>query len=336
MVLVGSYAEEHMQRQWTALSRLGASFVDALQGLPTLKVFGRSAEEREKMSATSEEFRERTMKVLRYAFISRFVLEFMTAMAIALVAVSLGVRLVSGDMPFEVAFLVLLLAPEYYKPLRELGIHRHAGMEGKAAAERIFEILETHAPSRAAPELRQLSGGLTVEFSGVGYAYPGGEHEALAYEVTMPAGTRTALVGRSGSGKSTLVNLLLRFLEPDSGKIATNGIPIGQMPPETWRENVALVPQRPHFFYGSVLGNIRLARPSASREEVERAAERSGSGEVYPAAPTRLRHRNRGARSALEQRARSESSHSPRLFKGRAGARHGTSQLRASTRRASA
>ena len=152
MVLVGSYAEEHMQRQWTALSRLGASFVDALQGLPTLKVFGRSAEEREKMSATSEEFRERTMKVLRYAFLSGFVLEFMTAMAIALVAVTLGVRLVSGDMPFEVAFLVLLLAPEYYKPLRELGIHRHAGMEGKPAAERIFEILSTHAQSRAAPE----------------------------------------------------------------------------------------------------------------------------------------------------------------------------------------
>lgn len=279
MVLVGSYAEEHMQRQWTALSRLGASFVDALQGLPTLKVFGRSAEEREKMAAASEEFRERTMKVLRYAFISGFVLEFMTAMAIALVAVSLGVRLVSGDMPFEVAFLVLLLAPEFYKPLRELGAHRHAGMEGKAAAERIFEILETPVPDRPRAEVPvQLSGGLTVEFSGVDYAYPGSEHEALSdLTLTLPAGTRTALVGRSGSGKSTLVNLLLRFLEPDSGKIAANGVPIAQMPPETWRENVALVPQRPHLFYGSVLENIRLARPGASREEIEGAAELAGA-----------------------------------------------------------
>jgi ATP-binding cassette subfamily C protein CydD len=146
MVLVGSYAAEHLQRQWVALSRMGAKFLDALQGLPTLKMFGRSAEEQGRVEAASEEFRERTMKVLRFAFLSGLVLEFMTAMAIALVAVTLGVRLISGDMPFDKAFLVLLLAPEFYKPLRELGAHRHAGMEGKAAAERIFEILNTPAP----------------------------------------------------------------------------------------------------------------------------------------------------------------------------------------------
>lgn len=279
MVLVGSYAEEHMQRQWTALSRLGASFVDALQGLPTLKVFGRSAEEREKMAAASEELRERTMKVLRYAFISGFVLEFMTAMAIALVAVSLGIRLVSGDMPFEVAFLVLLLAPEFYKPLRELGAHRHAGMEGKAAAERIFGILDTPALERSGTEAPvRLSGGPEIQFTALGYAYPGSEYEVLSdLTLSLPAGTRTALVGRSGSGKSTLVNLLLRYLEPESGEISADGISIARMTPETWRENVALVPQRPHLFYGSVFENIRLARPGASREEVERAAELAGA-----------------------------------------------------------
>src|SRR5215218_6114575 len=143
MLLVGSYAEEHTRRQWLALSRMGASFLDAMQGLTTLKVLGRSAEEGEKVASASGEFRRRTMKVLRYAFLSGFVLEFMTAAAIGLVAVTLGVRVISGNMPFEVAFLVLLLTPEFYKPLRELGIHRHAGMEGSAAAERIFEILST-------------------------------------------------------------------------------------------------------------------------------------------------------------------------------------------------
>ncbi|HEX2741514.1 MAG TPA: ABC transporter transmembrane domain-containing protein, partial [Rubrobacter sp.] len=143
MVLVGSYAEEHTRRQWKALSRMGASFLDAIQGLTTLKVFGRSADESENVAAASEEFRKRTMKVLRYAFLSGFVLEFMTAAAIGLVAVTLGLRVISGNMPFEAAFLVLLLAPEFYKPLRELGVHRHAGMEGSAAAERIFEILST-------------------------------------------------------------------------------------------------------------------------------------------------------------------------------------------------
>jgi ATP-binding cassette, subfamily C, bacterial CydD len=281
MVLVGSYAEEHARRQWTALSRMGASFLDALQGLPTLKIFGRSAAEAEKVAAASEEFRARTMKVLRYAFLSGFVLEFMTAAAIALVAVTLGVRVISGSMPFEEAFVVLLLAPEFYKPLRELGAHRHAGMEGSAAAGRIFEILNTPAPTRSGPKTANpFSGGLRVEFSGVGYAYPESDRAALSsLDLTLEAGTRTALVGRSGSGKSTLVNLLMRFVEPEEGSIRANGVEITDLPAELWRESVALVPQRPHLFYGSVLENIRLARPGASREEVEKAAELARAAE---------------------------------------------------------
>ena len=287
MVLVGSYAEEHARRQWTALSRMGASFLDALQGLTTLKVFGRSAEEGEKVAAASEEFRARTMKVLRYAFLSGFVLEFMTAAAIALVAVTLGVRVVSGNMPFEEAFVVLLLAPEFYRPLRELGVHRHAAMEGSAAAERIFEILNTPAPERGGRAAsNRFSGGLTVKLSGVGYAYPESDRAALSdLDLTLPAGTRTALVGRSGSGKSTLVNLLMRFVEPREGSIRANGVEIADLPAALWRENLALVPQRPHLFYGSVLENIRLARPGASREEVERAAELAGAAEFIREMP---------------------------------------------------
>lgn len=278
MILVGGYAEEHMKHQWTALSLLGASFLDAVQGLTTLKLFGRSAAASERVAAASEEFRGRTMKVLRYAFLSGFVLEFMTAMAIALVAVTLGVRVVSGSMPFEEAFVILLLAPEFYKPLRELGAHRHAGMEGRAAADRIFEILGTQAPVSGGSGSSALApGGVTIEFSGVGYTYPGGERPALSdLTLTLPAGTRTALVGRSGSGKSTLVNLALRFIDPGQGMILANGVRIGDLPVEVWRENLALVPQRPHLFYGSLLENIRLARPEASLEEVEWAAELAG------------------------------------------------------------
>jgi ATP-binding cassette, subfamily C, bacterial CydD len=287
MVLVGSYAEEHARRQWRALSRMGASFLDALQGLTTLKIFGRSAEEGERVAAASEKFRARTMKVLRYAFISGFVLEFMTAAAIALVAVTLGVRVVSGNMPFEEAFVVLLLAPEFYRPLRELGAHRHAGMEGSAAADRIFEILMTPAPVRGGPVvLHPFSGELSVEFSGVGYAYAGSDRAALSdLNLTLPAGTRTALVGRSGSGKSTLANLLMRFVDPKEGSIRASGVEITDLPVEVWRESLALVPQRPHLFYGSVLENIRLARPGASREEVERAAELAGAAEFIRRLP---------------------------------------------------
>nr|WP_166396097.1 ABC transporter transmembrane domain-containing protein [Rubrobacter marinus] len=239
MILVGSYAEEHAGRQWAALSRMGAHFLDALRGLPTLKAFGRSGDERERVARVGEEFRVRTMKVLRYAFLSGLVLEFMTSAAIALVAVSLGVRLINGAIPFDEAFLVLLLAPEFYKPLRELGATRHAALEGRAAASRILEVLETPAAPRR--EARTTppppTGAPTVELVGVRFAYPGSGREALrGVDLTLSSGTTTALVGRSGSGKSTLVDLLLGFSVPREGGIYADGAPISSLPVEVWRE----------------------------------------------------------------------------------------------------
>src|SRR5918993_3875358 len=169
MILVGSHAEEQMQGQWTALSRMSAHFLDVLQGLPTLKIFGRGVAERERVAQISDEFRERTLKVLRYAFLSGFVLEFIATLSIALVAVALGVRLLIGNIPFGAAFLVLLLAPEFFRPLRELGVHRHAGMEGKTSAERIFEILNASAPTSNASGLADRpSGPLSIGFGDVG------------------------------------------------------------------------------------------------------------------------------------------------------------------------
>src|SRR5215210_3733724 len=275
MILVGSHAEKHMQHQWTALSRMSAYFFDVLQGLPTLKIFGRGAAERDRVTEVSDEFRERTLKVLRYAFLSGFVLEFIATLSIALVAVALGVRLLIGSISFEPAFLVLLLAPEFFRPLRELGVHRHAGMEGKASAKRIFEILDTPSPvSTESGATPRPSGLLNIELSGVAYNYPGSARAALfGVDLTLQTGTCTALVGRSGAGKSTLVNLLMRFMDPESGRISANGIPISDLSVEGWRENLALVPQRPYLFYGSVLENIRLARPAARREEIEQAVE---------------------------------------------------------------
>ena len=287
MVLVGSHAKERMQRQWGALSLMSAHFLDVLQGLPTLKVFGRSAAERERVARIGDDFRERTLEVLRYAFLSGFVLEFVATLSIALVAVALGVRLLMGSIPFEPAFLVLLLAPEFFRPLRELGVHRHDGMEGKAAAERIFEILNTPTTLREDPATAtRPSGPLTIEFEEVGYSYPGSTQPALSgIDLKLPHGTCTALVGHSGSGKSTLVNLLARFLDPESGRILANGIPVSGLPVEVWRESLALVPQRPHLFYGTVLENIRVARPGATREEAEEAARLAGVEEFIGRLP---------------------------------------------------
>ena len=303
MMVVGSYAEKQVQRQWLALSRMSAYFLDAVQGLPTLKLFSSSEAARKRVALLSDGFRERTLKMLRVAFLSGMVLEFMTAAAIGLVAVTLGIRLLDSGISFESAFLILLLAPEFYRPLRELGVHRHVGMEGKAAAERIVKILETPVPvrsevgasaersearfhpSRPAP-LDRSHNQLNIAFTAVTYAYPGSEHSALDnVSLALPAGTCTALVGRSGAGKSTLVNLLLRFMDVQRGQITVNDIPLAELPVEVWREYVALVPQRPYLFYGDVLANIRLARPDASDDDVEQAAELAGAMEFIRKLP---------------------------------------------------
>jgi ATP-binding cassette subfamily C protein CydD len=295
MIAVGSYSQKHIQRQWATLGRLSAHFLDTVQGLVTLHLFGRSGAQESRVARLSEEFRARTLKVLRYAFLSGAILEFMTMLAIGLIAVFLGVRLLNREIPFEQAFLVLLLVPEFYRPLRELGTQHHAGMEGRAAAQRMLAILTTppviHEPSTLSSGATALPLGPSaaapeITFERVTCHYPGSERPALQ-EVSfiLPSGSCTALVGRSGAGKSTVVNLLMRFLEVESGSIRINGLPLSELPAERWREYVALVPQRPYLFSGSIRMNIRLARPEASDAEVERAAELAGAAAFIKALP---------------------------------------------------
>ncbi len=298
MVLVGTYAQGTIQRQWDGLSRMGAHFLDVVQGLPTVILFGREDAESQRVARIGERYRERTLKALRMAFLSGMVLEFLIAGAIGVVAVTLGVRLIDGSISFSRAFLVLLLAPEFYRPLRDLGAHRHAGMEGKAALARIAEILDTpppvataHAPSLtssldvpAPPHIGARP--LAVEVCDVSYTYTGSPHRTLnGVTLRLEPGTETALVGRSGAGKSTLVNLLLRYLDMQDGSISVNGLPLRALPPTTWRNHVALVPQRPHLFAGSVRDNLRLGNPAATDGALAFAAEQAGAAEFIARLP---------------------------------------------------
>ncbi len=287
MILVGSFAEKHIQRQWQTLSRMSATLLDAIQGMTTLKFFGQSMAMKARIARISDTFRVKTLKMMRVAFLSGAVLEFMIAGAIGLVAVVLGVRLVDHGISFERAFLILLLAPEFYRPLRELGVQHHAGMEGRAAARRIDEILATPVAYSAVAKPRRVpSGPLSITFSNLAYTYPGAERPALEHlNLELAAGTCTALIGRSGAGKSTLVNLLLRFLEAESGQIRVNGIALSDLPVEHWRALIALVPQRPFLFASSVRDNLRLARTDASDEEIARAAELAGAAEFIEKLP---------------------------------------------------
>lgn len=287
MMLVGHFAERHTQRQWHALSRLGATLLDAIQGLTTLKLFGRSVAASGSIERVSDSFRQKTLKMLRVAFLSGAVLEFLVAGAIGLVAVVLGVRLIDNGISFERAFLILLLAPEFYRPLRELGVQHHSGMEGKAAMKRINEILALSLPVAGGTTSLSVGGNpFTITFSNITYTYPTNEHPALEeINLKLLPGTCTALIGQSGAGKSTLVNLLMRFMEVQSGQIHVNGIALADLPVETWRNFIALVPQRPYLFAGSVLDNLRLARPDASNMEVTQAAEQAGAAEFIAQLP---------------------------------------------------
>lgn len=288
MILVGTYTEERINRQWLALTRLKAAFLDAIQGLPTIRTLGQTVLGQERVVRQSATFRERTLRALRYAFLSSFVLEFITSVAIALVAVILGLRLLAGGLAFEPAFLVLLLAPEFYRPLRELGTHHHAGMEGKAAAERIFALLDQPVPGEcaAATSAPGEHSAPLVTLHDVRYTYPGAERPALdGVTLRLIPGERVAIVGPSGAGKSTIVNLLLGFLAPERGVIAADGHPLSDFSAEVWRERVALVPQRPYLFAGSALDNLRLARPDATLDEARAAATLAGADGFIAALP---------------------------------------------------
>jgi thiol reductant ABC exporter CydD subunit len=281
MWLIGSAAQERTRRQWVTLSRLAARFLDALQGLPTLRAFGRAGAEADAIARASERHREVTMGVLRLAFLSALVLEALSTLGTAVVAVEVGLRLLYARIEFREALFVLVLAPEFYRPLRALGSAFHAGMVGREAAARIAEVLEvegapsTPATPRAEPAVRGEGTRVApprIALEAVRFAYAPGRPALDGFSLTLPAGGTVALVGPSGAGKTTVAWLLLRFLEPDGGAITVDGVSLGARGAEEWRRHVAWVPQRPYLFHGTVRDNLLLGRPGASSAELEEAA----------------------------------------------------------------
>jgi ATP-binding cassette subfamily C protein CydCD len=286
MALIGSLAEALSRRQWETLGRLGAHFLDVLQGLTTLKLFGQSRAQAHIIACITNQHRQATMGVLRVAFLSALVLEWVATLSTAVVAVQLGLRLLYGAVSFEQAFFVLILAPEFYLPLRTLGARFHARTAALTAAQRVFQI--ANRQSQIANRKFQIPNltPLIIRFEEVGYTYSEEEHPALSgVSFTIEPGQRVALVGPSGGGKSTAANLLLRFIEPGRGRITVNGTPLGDVPGDAWRKLVAWVPQQPYLFNATVVDNIRLARPGAGLDEVTQAARLAHAHEFIQALP---------------------------------------------------
>ncbi|MBB3077749.1 thiol reductant ABC exporter subunit CydD [Streptomyces violarus] len=282
MVLIGWATQSRMDRQWRLLSRLSGHFLDVVAGLPTLKVFGRAKAQAESIRRITGEYRRATMRTLRIAFISSFALELLATISVALVAVTIGMRLVHGEMDLYIGLVILILAPEAYLPLRQVGAQYHAAAEGLAAAEEIFEVLETPVPASGSDAVP--SGALA--FEGVTVRYPGRSADAVAdVSFTVEPGETVALVGPSGAGKSTLLSVLLGFVRPAEGRVRVGGVDLADADLEQWRSRIAWVPQRPHLYAGTIAENVRLARPDADDDAVRRALRDAGALEFVDALP---------------------------------------------------
>jgi ATP-binding cassette subfamily C protein CydD len=282
MYLIGGLADRRARRQWLRLARLSAFFLDTIQGLTTLKVLGRTREQAVAIRLVSEAFRSSSMSLLRIAFLSALVLELVATLSVAVVAVEIGVRLLAGGLAFEQAFFVLLLAPEFYLPLRRLGATFHAGLAGATAAQRLFGLLEAPVPRARPTSPRLMPERPSLAFEEVSFTYStdgrarGSSRPALdGVSLRIDPGEMVAVVGPSGAGKSTLASILLRFAEPTGGRLTADGIDARAIDPEDWRRAIAWVSQRPHLFADTVAANILLARPDASAEDVESAARRA-------------------------------------------------------------
>ncbi|WP_037916193.1 thiol reductant ABC exporter subunit CydD [Actinacidiphila yeochonensis] len=275
MILVGWTTRDRMDRQWQLLSRLSGHFLDVVAGLPTLKVFGRAKVQAEKIRAITDDYRKATLRTLRIAFLSSFVLELLATISVALVAVGVGMRLVHGELDLRTGLMVLVLAPEAYLPLRQVGAQYHAAAEGLAAAEEVFAVLETPQAATAghglpAPDLRTA----VVEVQDLEVRLDG---RLAPTTLRLAPGETVAVTGPSGAGKSTLLRALLGFATPAAGRITVDGTDLAAIDPASWHRQIAWVPQHPHLFAGTVAENVRLARPDATDTEVRAALTAAGA-----------------------------------------------------------
>ena len=288
-ILIGWHTRAQTQRQWQLLARLGGHFLDVVAGLPTLKLFGRARAQAEVIGEVTRAHRKATMAALRVAFLSALALELTAALATALVAVEIGLRLLAGHVSYQTALLVLLLTPEAYLPLRNASAEFHASADGSAAARRAFEILDTPLAAQPATAARSADVDLShadITLRAVSLTYLNRARPALdEVSLTVRPGEHIVLTGPSGAGKSSLLALLLRFATPASGAITADGVDLARIPDDRWLAQIAWVPQHPHLFAATVGDNIALGQPGARRPDIAAAARLAGADEFIRQLP---------------------------------------------------
>ena len=281
MVLAGLSAQRRTNEQWRTLERMSNHFLDVVEGLTTLRVFGRARAQRRAVESVTDEYRRNTMGVLRLSFLSSFVLELFASLSVAIVAVQVGLRLIGGSIELEVALIVLLLAPEAFQPLRTLGASYHAAAEGLSVTGKILDILDDPVPP---PGIQTVPA--AVEFVAV--------RDVTVRRVDAPICTLAptsfglcksevvALVGPSGCGKSTLLSVMLGFLKPCTGTVWMDGVSVAEADHQSWLRHIAWMPQRPTLVAGTVAGNVRLGAPDATDDDVAAAMAKAACETIDP------------------------------------------------------
>ncbi|MGQ3674947.1 thiol reductant ABC exporter subunit CydD [Xanthobacter sp. TB0139] len=286
MIIIGKGAEALNQKQWRRMARMSGHLLDAVQGLATLKAFNAANRMAKDVARAADGYRRDTMRVLRVAFLSSLVLEFFATVSIAMVAVFIGFRLMWGEMTYFDGLFILLLAPEFYAPLRAMGTAYHARMEAIGAAERMVVLEDAPHYAEAGGDTPLPSPDrIEIRFEDVHLTFPDGRTALNGINLTVPAGMTVALVGPSGAGKSSILNLVLGFVKPTSGRVLVNGVPMSELDIKAWRAHMGYVSQRPRLIVGTLATNLAPGEERPDRARLEDAVAKAGLADVVARVP---------------------------------------------------
>ncbi|MER3113577.1 thiol reductant ABC exporter subunit CydD [Bacillus altitudinis] len=284
MILLGLVAQRKAAKQWRSYEKLSNHFTDSLRGLETLRYLGISKKHSRNIGEVSKRYRKATMSTLKVAFLSSFALDFFSMLSIATVAVFLGLRLIEGDLLLLPALTALMLAPEYFLPVREVGNDYHATLNGKEANEAIQVILEEKGfreQETQSVQLNEWNEQSELILQDVSVLHD--EHAPYSIQdvdLTVKGKKKIGIIGASGSGKSTLTDVLGGFVEPSAGEMILNGKPLAHLQLAAWQKEVVYMPQHPYLFHMTLRENIRFYEPNATDEDVERAVQEAGLSQL--------------------------------------------------------
>ena len=294
LILLGVVAQKYAKTQWNSYQLLARHFVDSLRGLLTLKYLGKSKSHQHAIASVSDKYRIATNRSLRIAFLSSFSLDFFSSLSIAVVAVELGIRLIDGAIGLQAALTVLILAPEYFQPIRDLGTDYHATMDGKDAGEQIHRLLKKSTVKTIDSSLQvpHWTANSTLSVAGL-EKNSDEEKKSILKDITFTntGFQKVGIVGTSGAGKSTLIDLLSGFTGPSNGEITIDGVKVNDFSHPSWQEQIVYIPQHPYIFAGTIAENIKLYAPDATREQLENAIKITGLTQLVNNLPNGLNER---------------------------------------------